>query len=255
MSTDAPAISSPRRPGKSCPSIGVEEEFLLVDTDTGLPRLCNETVAATAADFGVALQLELSRCQVETNSSVCDDSRSLRADLLHTRALVAAAALVDLWRAAKVAGNDQQDFFAQAARLEVFQKRRHRLVQWPAQHFHAALDAGIIAVGVHVPAGGMDRYKPCSGFAHSPRQQQVLAELLKRVHVAWLFAVPGLLVAALGAWIVLRQGAAIEAERRRRQDRLRRVRVGQYSAQERVEPFFGPDDAATGPLDRKREAA
>ena len=89
----------------------------------------------------------------------------------------------------------------------------------------------------------------------SPGPQQVLAELLKRVHVAWLFAVPGLLVAALGVWIVLRQNAAIEAERRRRQDRLRRVRVGQYSAQERVEPFFGPDDAATGPLDRKREAA
>lgn len=87
----------------------------------------------------------------------------------------------------------------------------------------------------------------------SPGPQQVLAELLKRVHMGWLFAVPGLLVAALGAWIVLRQRAAIEAEERRREDRLRRVRVGQYSAPERVEPFLGPDIAR--PLDRKREAA
>ena len=88
----------------------------------------------------------------------------------------------------------------------------------------------------------------------SPGPLQVLAEALKGVHVGWYFAVPGLLAAALGVWIVLRQAAAIELEKRRREDRLRRVRVGQYSGPERVEPFFGPG-AMAEPAERKREAA
>jgi hypothetical protein len=88
----------------------------------------------------------------------------------------------------------------------------------------------------------------------SPEAQQALAAVLSAVHVGWLFAVPGLLLAALGAWIVLRQAAAIEVERRRREDRLRRVRVGQYAGRERVEPFFGPGEIAESP-ERKKEAA
>lgn len=91
-------------------------------------------------------------------------------------------------------------------------------------------------------------------WSGSPGPQQVLTEVVKDVHVAWLFAVPGLLLAALGAWIMLRQAAAIEAEKRRLEDRMRRVRVGQYSGPERVEPFFGPG-AAAEPPERNREAA
>jgi carboxylate-amine ligase len=75
------------------PSIGVEEEFLLVDSETGTPSLSNDRVAATARAGGLALQLELSRCQVETNSSVCHDSRTLRDQLLGMRSHAAAAAL------------------------------------------------------------------------------------------------------------------------------------------------------------------
>lgn len=100
-----------------------------------------------------------------------------------------------------------------------------------------------------LPAGWLQG--PWTGSAEA---QQVLAGVLGAVHVGWLFAVPGLLLAALGAWIALRQAAAIEAERRRREDRLRRVRVGQYGGPERVEPFFGPGNAAE-PHERKREAA
>ena len=52
------------------PTVGVEEEFLLVDPRTGEPAPRNTEVAAQAESRGVTLQLELSSCQVETTSSV-----------------------------------------------------------------------------------------------------------------------------------------------------------------------------------------
>ncbi len=75
------------------PSVGVEEEFLLVDPVSGVPSLRNESVASGARAAGLALQLELSQCQVETNSPVCHDSDSLRARLLEMRKVAAAAAM------------------------------------------------------------------------------------------------------------------------------------------------------------------
>lgn len=93
MSTEQAPGPELQRAGSTSPSVGVEEEFLLVDPDTGQPRLCNTDVAAAAERFGLALQLELSKCQVETNTQACWDSRTLRAHLLQMRALAAAAAL------------------------------------------------------------------------------------------------------------------------------------------------------------------
>ncbi|MFF2114357.1 hypothetical protein [Rhodococcus koreensis] len=62
-------------PGISCiscgsaadalPTVGVEEEFLLDESGTGTPCLCNTAVAETGSDLGIALQLELSRA-IET---------------------------------------------------------------------------------------------------------------------------------------------------------------------------------------------
>ncbi|MET4609977.1 carboxylate-amine ligase [Rhodococcus sp. PvR044] len=75
-----------------CPSMGVEEEFLLVDPDTGLPQMRNSAVISSATELGVSLQLELSQCQIETNSPVCWDSNGLRTHLLEARRLAAAAA-------------------------------------------------------------------------------------------------------------------------------------------------------------------
>lgn len=88
----------------------------------------------------------------------------------------------------------------------------------------------------------------------SPEAQKTLAGILSSLHFGLLVAVPGLVLSALGAWIVLRQAAAIDVEKRRREDRLRRVRVGQYRGPERVEPFIGAGDIAEAP-ERKREAA
>jgi carboxylate-amine ligase len=74
-------------------TVGVEEEFFLVDPVHGgqVPR--NRQVVAAARQLGVHLDLELSAGQVETNSDVCHDLTQLRRDVLEKRALAAAAAL------------------------------------------------------------------------------------------------------------------------------------------------------------------
>ena len=71
-------------------TVGVEEEFVLVDPATGLPSLTNTTVAAGASD--VELQLELSRCQIETCTPVCDSIPAVRRELRRTRLAVTRAA-------------------------------------------------------------------------------------------------------------------------------------------------------------------
>ena len=76
------------------PTVGVEEEFLLVDTDTdtGEPVVANQAVAAQGEARGVQLQLELTSCQVETTSRVVATSDELRAELTRLRCVAADAA-------------------------------------------------------------------------------------------------------------------------------------------------------------------
>ncbi len=76
----------------SAPTFGVEEEFLLVDPVTGEPAPRNSAVATEAETRGVTLQLELSSCQVETNSSVARTSAQLGAELAGLRRTAAQAA-------------------------------------------------------------------------------------------------------------------------------------------------------------------
>jgi carboxylate-amine ligase len=75
------------------PTFGVEEEFLLVDPDTGEPVPLNRSVADRAARSGVELQLELTSCQVETTSSVASSSTELSAELARLRRVAAEAAI------------------------------------------------------------------------------------------------------------------------------------------------------------------
>jgi carboxylate-amine ligase len=76
----------------SHPTVGVEEEFLLVDPTTGEPVACNEQVAAHAAEHGVKLQLELTSCQIETTTGIIGGSSDLRAELTRMRRIAADAA-------------------------------------------------------------------------------------------------------------------------------------------------------------------
>lgn len=55
--------------------------------------------------------------------------------------------------------------------------------------------------------------------------------------LALVVSLPGLAVMWLGATLALRQRDVLEANRREKQDRLRRVR--QYGRDERIEPYIG----------------
>ncbi|MCF6390227.1 glutamate--cysteine ligase [Mycobacterium sp. MBM] len=76
----------------SHPTFGVEEEFLLVDPDSGDPVPSNTRVAELAAAEGVDLQRELTSCQVETATEVADSVDDLRAQLARLRRITGAAA-------------------------------------------------------------------------------------------------------------------------------------------------------------------
>ncbi len=77
------------------PTVGVEEEFLLVDPVSGEPVARNESVARNAEARGVELQLELTSCQVETATEVADDTEDLRSQLRRLRRIAAEAAEAD----------------------------------------------------------------------------------------------------------------------------------------------------------------
>lgn len=74
------------------PTFGAEEEFLLVDPQTGEPAPRNAAVAEEAESRGFTLQLELSSCQVETTSSVAQTSAELGEELARLRRGAAQAA-------------------------------------------------------------------------------------------------------------------------------------------------------------------
>ncbi|MET7770524.1 glutamate--cysteine ligase [Nocardia sp. NPDC005366] len=74
------------------PTVGVEEEFLLTDPGTGAPTAKNTQVADAAKSAGIDLQLELTRCQVETSTGVHSDIAALLAELRTLRRTVAACA-------------------------------------------------------------------------------------------------------------------------------------------------------------------
>jgi carboxylate-amine ligase len=74
------------------PTVGVEEEFLLVDPDSGEPAPRNGAVAAEAERRGIDLQVELSSCQVEINSGVATTGGQIREELTTLRRAAAQAA-------------------------------------------------------------------------------------------------------------------------------------------------------------------
>ncbi|WNG82013.1 glutamate--cysteine ligase [Mycobacterium sp. ITM-2016-00316] len=74
------------------PTFGVEEEFLLIDPDSGEPVPLNTRVAEIAKADGVELQLELTSCQVETATEVADTVADVRSQLQRLRRVAGTAA-------------------------------------------------------------------------------------------------------------------------------------------------------------------
>lgn len=66
-------------------TVGVEEEFLVVDRETGelVPR--GTELIAEVQDLGEHVSAELNRCQVEVDTPVCRDLESLRREVVSKR--------------------------------------------------------------------------------------------------------------------------------------------------------------------------
>jgi len=74
-------------------SLGVEEEFLLVDVDTREPRPdADRVLDGIATPPGAAIGAELKRSQLETGSAVCRDLPELRSSIVELRRTLAASA-------------------------------------------------------------------------------------------------------------------------------------------------------------------
>ncbi|HET7665527.1 MAG TPA: glutamate--cysteine ligase [Mycobacterium sp.] len=78
------------------PTVGVEEEFLLVDPVSRLPQPSAATVVARAAPtMGELICGEFTRCQIEVRTPACSDAEQLRAALVQVRTAAAAAAAAE----------------------------------------------------------------------------------------------------------------------------------------------------------------
>jgi carboxylate-amine ligase len=74
------------------PTVGIEEEFLLVDPGTGEPVTKNTDVAHQADQRGVDLQMELTSCQVETATGVLKTRDEMLQEITRLRRTTAEAA-------------------------------------------------------------------------------------------------------------------------------------------------------------------
>lgn len=71
-------------------TIGIEEEYLLVDQQTGrLAQAPDALIAACAADLEGKVSPEFLQCQIEIGTGVCHTIAEARADLCHLRRTVA----------------------------------------------------------------------------------------------------------------------------------------------------------------------
>jgi carboxylate-amine ligase len=78
------------------PTVGVEEEFLLVDPDTGRAQPAAAAVVAGAeAGLGDQVCGEFTRNQIEVRTSPCTDAGRLRDELARLRTAVAEAAIAE----------------------------------------------------------------------------------------------------------------------------------------------------------------
>lgn len=85
-------MGGPASRDAAVPTVGVEEEFLLTDPETGAPVPKSMEVARTAGNNGLDLPLELTCCQVEANTGIHSEPARLLAELRDLRRTVASCA-------------------------------------------------------------------------------------------------------------------------------------------------------------------
>ncbi|WP_433557805.1 glutamate--cysteine ligase 2 [Pseudonocardia xinjiangensis] len=142
-------------------TVGVEEEFLLVDPATGRPRAVGQAVLAVSAADGPDddLTAELHREQVETGTKPCHTLHELGAELRSTRATAAGAAADVGVALAPLATSPLavEPTLSPSSRYEEMARRFGRTVSEELTcgcHVHVAIDSAEEGVAV------LDRIRP-----------------------------------------------------------------------------------------------
>lgn len=148
MAATGPTDTSPVRGGAAA-TIGVEEEFVLVDPRTGRPLLRSLDVLAAGLTLGIELEVELSPCQVETATTVCTHLQDLREELRRSRATAADAAARAGCRLVAVG----TPIFEPPSGSVTATPRYQRM----AQHYRGVTDGVICGCHVHIGVDDRDR--------------------------------------------------------------------------------------------------
>ncbi|QXU55836.1 glutamate--cysteine ligase [Rhodococcus sp. LW-XY12] len=148
MAATGPTDTSPVRGGAAA-TIGVEEEFVLVDPRTGRPILRSLDVLAAGLTLGIELEVELSPCQVETATTVCTHLQDLREELRRSRATAADAAARAGCRLVAVG----TPIFEPPSGSVTATPRYQRM----AQHYRGVTDGVICGCHVHIGVDDRDR--------------------------------------------------------------------------------------------------
>ncbi|MFB7617753.1 glutamate--cysteine ligase [Kitasatospora sp. NPDC056181] len=134
-------------------TLGVEEEYLLLDLDTGLPRARAEQVRRTAglqpALAEAEIQRELLQAQLEVATPVCRELEEVGGHLLRLRHALGAAAVTDGCRLAAAAAAP----FADRLTVPITDTARYRAMHTDAPQL---TDEQLIT-GMHVHLGIPDR--------------------------------------------------------------------------------------------------
>ncbi|WP_328992705.1 glutamate--cysteine ligase [Kribbella sp. NBC_01245] len=131
------------------PSVGVEEELLLVDPESGEPVPSSAAVIAAALENQVDAALELTRSQVELNTPVCHTSGELREHLTKMRAVLSQAAEANGARLLAVAAPP-------AGRPELLVTAKTRYRDIAAKYGQLAREQGVCGCHVHVEVPDRD---------------------------------------------------------------------------------------------------
>ncbi|MFI5533989.1 glutamate--cysteine ligase [Kitasatospora sp. NPDC051853] len=153
---------SPRRPTGAAlvPTLGVEEEFLLVDPDSRAPVARAPEVLAGEHGLGALLQAEFYTCQIEVCTEPVRTLPTLRAQLLRLRGAVARAAADSDCRAI---GSGCAPLAATTP-IPVTDTPRYRLM---ARHFGSVVDHRTgTACGCHIHLGVHDKPEALLLSAH-----------------------------------------------------------------------------------------
>lgn len=129
-------------------TVGVEEEFLLVDR-AGHLSLSGPDVIGAARDVDGELHLELARCQVESSTGICRGAAELLGQLRELRGSLAREACRRGLRVVPTA----TPLLAEKTPPDITPTRRYRRM---AEHFGAITSTGTTC-GCHVHVGVLDR--------------------------------------------------------------------------------------------------